>query len=307
MKRLILIILATAVLSGCYDDYRLDYDYSSVAFADVRGGLNTAGVLGRTVVKDEGLKLEIGVYLGGVIQNDEERWVEFEIDQTLLTGTTYQMMPENYYSLSNDNRFVIPSGSHLGKTTIYLDSVLFLNDANSTAFKYAIPFRLRQKSENIDSVLQGLDTKILVIKYINHLDGNYIQKGSYETFDAGGILMNSGLIDNVIAASTVMLDTIETSGMIYTGSEFKMRLTPKSDNSVFMKYAPPSSIPQPSPILEKAEILRVTPNGSNTYEKTKSTFALNYRIDYKNGNYSIVQSELLWRNRIRDGINEWVR
>jgi hypothetical protein len=307
MKRLILIILTTAALSGCYDDYRMDYDYSSVAFADVRGGLNSAGVLGRTVVKDEGLKLEIGVYLGGVIQNDEEKWVEFEIDPTLLTGTTYQMMPENYYSLSNENRFVIPAGSHLGKTTIYLDSVQFLNDANATLFKYAIPFRLKQKSGNIDSVLQEMDTKILVIKYINHLDGNFIQKGSYETFAAGGNLINNGLIDNIIAASTVMLDTIDTSGMIYTGSEFKMRLIPNQNNSVYIKYVPPSSLPQPSPIPERAEILKVTDNGSSTYDRSKCAFTLNYRIDYKNGNYSIIQSELLWRNRIRDGINEWVR
>jgi hypothetical protein len=155
--------------------------------------------------------------------------------------------------------------------------------------------------------LQGLETKIVVIKYINHLEGNYIQKGSYETFATGGNLINSGLIDNVIAASTVLLDTIDTSGMIYTGSEFKMRLIPKQDNSVYLRYVPPSGVPQPSPILEKAEILSVTPSGSNTYDKSKSAFTLNYRIDYKNGNYSIIRSELLWRNRIRDGINEWGR
>jgi hypothetical protein len=152
-----------------------------------------------------------------------------------------------------------------------------------------------------------MDTKILVIKYINHLDGNYIQKGSYETFAAGGNLINSGLIDNIIAASTVTLDTIDTSGMIYTGSEFKMRLIPNQNNSVFIKYVPPASLPQPSPIPERAEILKVTANGSSTYDRSKCAFTMNYRIDYKNGNYSIIQSELLWRNRIRDGINEWVR
>lgn len=74
-----------------------------------------------------------------------------------------------------------------------------------------------------------------------------------------------------------------------------------------MKYAPPTGILKPSPIPEKAEILSVTPNGSVIYDKTKSAFTLNYRIDFENGNHSVVKSGLLWRNSVRDGINEGVR
>jgi len=101
----------TVILTGCYEDFRIDYPYTTVAFSTATGGLSTAGELGRTVVKDEGLKLDVGVYLAGVLENKEERWVRFTIDPTLLAGTDYELMPANYYTLSNSNTMTIPPGS----------------------------------------------------------------------------------------------------------------------------------------------------------------------------------------------------
>ena len=169
MRNILLLILLVGLLSGCYDDYRLDYPYSTVAFSDATGGVDVPGVLGRTVVKGEGLSLDMGVYLAGILENSEERWVEYEIDESLLEGTSYELLPSSYYQLSDNSKFVIKPGEFTGRVTITLDSVAFLSDARATEYKLALPIRLLQTSE--DSVLQTQSTKIVAIKYINHFTG----------------------------------------------------------------------------------------------------------------------------------------
>jgi len=73
MKKIFAILIMAVILTGCYEEFRIDYPYTTVAFSTATGGLSTAGELGRTVVKDEGLKLDVGVYLAGVLENKEER------------------------------------------------------------------------------------------------------------------------------------------------------------------------------------------------------------------------------------------
>jgi len=160
MKKIFAILIMAVILTGCYEDFRTDYPYTTVAFSTATGGLSTAGELGRTVVKGEGLKLDIGVYLAGVLENKEERSVRFTIDPTLLAGTAYELMPTDYYSLSNANTMTIPSGDYIGRLTVTLDSVKFLNDPDAVNFHYAIPFRLTETSA--DSINSDYDTKILV-------------------------------------------------------------------------------------------------------------------------------------------------
>ncbi|MFZ5942185.1 MAG: DUF1735 domain-containing protein [Bacteroidota bacterium] len=237
MKKLLIFLLFAGLMSSCYDPYRLDYEYSSVAFAY---GLSTSGepsVLYRTVVKDEGLRLDVGIYLAGILENTEDRWADFVIDPTLLDGTAYQLMPENYYSLSNDSRFDIPSGSYVGRVTVTLDSALFINDTLSLDPVYAIPFRLMETSE--DSILSTQATQILVVRYINHYTGFYDQAGSFETVDPEGTVLNQGAIENVIEATTIMLDTVDMNGMMnLTGANFHMKLAVDASNNVTFSYLP---------------------------------------------------------------------
>ena len=63
MKKIIIIVfLVAGFLTSCYDDFRLDFPYTTVAFSTATGGSGDLGVLHRTVVKGEGLKLEFGCY-----------------------------------------------------------------------------------------------------------------------------------------------------------------------------------------------------------------------------------------------------
>jgi len=239
MKRIILsAIILMSMLSSCYDDFRLDHDFTGVAFGTANGGSNVVGVLHRSVVKDEGLKLDVGINLTGVLENRKERWADFEIDPSLLqeeriAALGYKLMPQSYYTLSG-NRFIIPSGSHLGKITVTLDSAKFVNDPDAVKHVYAIPFRMVSTSE--DSINANLSTKIVVIKYINHYEGFYDQTGKADYFDYNGAAAGSQQFTNVLTVNTIMLDTVYADGMMnMTGVNYRMKMVVNSDNSVFIK------------------------------------------------------------------------
>jgi len=303
MKNLLIIVCLACVLTSCYDEFRVDNPTTSVAFSTADGGSGTVGVLHRTVVKDEGLKLDVGINLTGVLDNQQERWADFVIDPTLLDNAAikklgYELMPASYYTLSNPSRFIIKAGSILGKTTVVLDSAKIMADPKATKNIYAIPFRLTATSE--DSILATLNTKIIVIKYINHYAGFYDQTSTVTSFSADGVQKSKANIKNVLTFTTLSLDTVVANGMVNMinttkNIAYEMKLVVNSDKSVKISNTAASA----------ANVIVVT--GSNTYEPKTSTFALNYKVVAADGSYQTASATLVWRNRIRDGINEWRR
>tara|TARA_R110002049_G_scaffold38978_6_gene120464 strand:- start:70523 stop:71935 length:1413 start_codon:yes stop_codon:yes gene_type:complete len=240
-KILILLVFMGTFLTSCYDDFRLDNEHSAVAFSSATGGSNETGVLWRTVVKGEGLKADAGIYLAGILDNNQDRWATYELDPSLLVGTDYTMLPADYYSLSDTNTFKIPSGETIGRVSVVLDSINFLNDPLSSGMNYAIPFRLIETSE--DSILSTQNTQIFVIKYINQYEGFYNQTGTFETMGAGGENLNAGNISNVINGRTIALDSIETNGaMNLLGPDYKMKMHVNADNTVSLEYSPNLSV-----------------------------------------------------------------
>ena len=65
----------------------------------------------------------------------------------------------------------------------------------------------------------------------------------------------------------------------------------------------------PAPVgLEEVPIDKVTLLDGSSFDKATETFTLNYRVDYLLNDYHTdVSVTLKWRNRIRDGVNEWQR
>lgn len=254
MRNIMCIVLLAVFFAGCYDEYRLDYPTTTVAFSNATGGLDIPGVLGRTVVKDEGLKLEMGVYLAGVLDNSKERWVSYEIDESLLEGTSFELLPSSYYQLSNSSKFVIKPGEFTGRVTVAFDSVAFLNDPKSVNYIYALPIRLIETSE--DSILQTSSTQILAVKYINHYHGFYDNKGTFVTYGAGNEELNTGTFENVITANTVGLDTILINSLINgVGEDYMAKLVVYNENSLHMEYVPKEE----EPVVEENVALVSTP------------------------------------------------
>jgi hypothetical protein len=241
MKKILIFLIFGGILAGCYPEFRNDFTYTTVAFSPVTGGLSTAGQLGRTVVKNEGLRLNIGVYLAGRLENKKDEWVKFVIDPTLLASTTYTLLPADYYTLSSPDKFVIHTGEFVGKLLITLDSVKFVNDPLALGYNYAIPIKLTETSA--DSILSTQYKQILVLKYINHYEGNYDQTATYETFD-GGTVIHSGTIKNVIYQKTISLDSTLLDGMLYISAANAVKYCVRPDNTVYMKKMPvPVTVP----------------------------------------------------------------
>lgn len=250
MKKIFLYLMVTGLITSCYDEYRNDYPYTTVAFSNATGGAETPKTQYRTVVKGEGLELDAGIYLAGVRDNEQERWADFVIDETVLDDTPYELMPQKYYSLSDDGRFTIPAGEFTGQITVELDSAAFVNDENAIDHHYAIPFRLTETSE--DSILSEQNIQILVLKYINYYEGEYEHTGSFTTYAPDGTELNQGEIDNKLSLSTVMLDTVRTNGMIASrGVDFMMKLA--AGEEVHMEYYPNPDPVEPSNIALEAE------------------------------------------------------
>lgn len=174
-------------MTSCYEDYVKDYDYSGIYFANQ---INT-----RTVVVGEGMKIEVGAVLGGVMANTQNRLVDYKIDNTLVnesvlevmksSSSTYikdavdgveelKCMPVDYYSISNDV-IVIPKGEHLGKVTVKVDSLKFVSDPLTLKANYAIPLKIVRA--DADTVLASKSTTVIGLKYENMLFGNYWHGG----------------------------------------------------------------------------------------------------------------------------------
>ncbi|MFO7575464.1 MAG: hypothetical protein R6W67_09955, partial [Bacteroidales bacterium] len=59
---------------------------------------------------------------------------------------------------------------------------------------------------------------------------------------------------------------------------------------------------------EQSKISEVLPEGTCVFDQASSVYNLNYRINYEGETfYTIVDTKLTWRNRVRDGVNEWRR
>jgi hypothetical protein len=60
--------------------------------------------------------------------------------------------------------------------------------------------------------------------------------------------------------------------------------------------------------LEQAPIEDVIAQGVNTFDPATSKYTLNYKVTYEDLDYyTVVSSTMIWRNRVRDGVNEWRR
>lgn len=213
MKIRFLIVVSAFVLmiTGCekYDEYIKDYKYSAVYFA-------TQKPL-RTIVSYDEMQFKVGVALGGKRNNSEGESAKFEIDAALLddeeltNGNDFMLLPQNYYSLSDDNTMNIPSGEFIGDVTVTLNKETFTVDPLSTQNNYALPIRITETST--DSILDGKDYTILVVKYISAYHGTYYHKGEQTEVDGTGAVVEQTVYndEDLINNETWVVGTVDAT------------------------------------------------------------------------------------------------
>ncbi len=205
-KMIIAGLFVTLFLSSCKnDDWSFpDYKYTAVYFA-YQTPVKTL-ILGDDYMYDNSADnqhiLQIYATMGGVYENNADRIIEVEIDNSLCENLYFSNdstdkvlpMPSNYYVLPSKLEIVIPKGKLMGYLEIKLTDAFF-NDSLSLKNKYVIPLVMKSV-KNADSILQGKTEKtnpnrlinadwltppkdytIYAVKFINPWHAYYLRRG----------------------------------------------------------------------------------------------------------------------------------
>ncbi len=314
MKKILIVLLLAAAMGSCYNDYVTDFDYDGIYFpyqTDVR-----------TFVVGEGMKIEVGAALGGVRENTRDRVVTFAIDNSLVNAaaltamkngaqyikdavapvTTLLPIPANYYTLSDNSKMVIKTGQHMGSVVMKIDSAKFCADPNALFANYAIPFNML--TADADTILSTKRTAVIGLHYENMLFGNYWHGGVTTVKDATGATISTIVYYTAINQpenKTWKLTTVAPNALVSNGisdnttAKQEMLLTLDGAN-IIVSTMTGSTFP-------------VQPNGASTYNRAKllqnRKILLNYKYVNAAGNTCFAQDTLTFRNRVRDGVNEW--
>lgn len=314
MKKIGVFILLAAAMTSCYDEYVKDYDYNGVYFPYQENV--------RTFVVGEGMKIEVGAVLAGVLENGKNRVVRYQIKNELVTpdilanmkkGQNYIKnsvtgvgellpIPADYYSLSNSEEMVIRKGDHGGTVTVYADSARFLSDPKTLKANYALPFYI--ESADADSIIEPMRYTVIGLKYENMLFGNYWHGGVRVVKDASGNILETIPYNTQIpqpeskvwTLSTVAPFELETNGLADDADKGSMKLTLNQDGTITVGKSSSSEI-------------NVLPDGESYFNRSKllqeRKIFLKYKYENGDGTTSFVTDTLTFRNRTRDGVNEW--
>ncbi len=190
IRKISVAFFALLILFSCeeYEDYI--FDYIPTIYFGAQSPLRTL------VARDDDMQFKYGVVLAGVRENNDEEWVSYVIDPELLTDTSivgsnvFHLMPEEYYSLSNDNTFIIPPEKIIGEVVVTINRELFTADPDALQNKYAFPLRITDTSA--ERILDGSgdlphkDYTVIVVKYISQYSGYYYRRGVQYELDAAG-------------------------------------------------------------------------------------------------------------------------
>ncbi len=317
MKKILFLALTIFSFTSCYDEYVSDYEWTGVYFA------NQHNV--RSVVVGENSSIEVGVMMSGVLRNDQNRLVNYRVNNDLVTNplailgfqthidafvknqftttgvTSLTAMPTDWYTLSNTESFTIPVGDHLGKIKVTFDMDKLLNAPKDTKLPYYIlPLEITS-APSIDSIISLKATSLVGIKYESKLFGNYWHGGVTEVRNPDGSVKTTTSYYTAIPQAETRVYILSTKG-IYTTETNKLgvgagsiAITLNSDNTVQVAKAATSTVV-------------VTDEGSsfnNAKLLQDRKIFLKYKYSNTDGTTTHVTDTLTFRNRFRDGVNEW--
>ncbi len=333
MKKILIFVVTLLLCTSCYSDYVKDFDFTSVYFFKQH---NT-----RTVVVGEKMDIEFGVVLTGVLSNEENRTVNYQINPDLVTAdaidgfinntetyvkapfiaadetsspavTELTAMPTDWYKVSNASKFVIPKGDHLGKVKVTFDEKFIEGAGKDTRLPfYVMPLEILS-APSVDKVNDEKNFTLVAIVYESKLYGNYYHSGVTEVTNAAGEVVETLKYkaevnqpeDAVWSLSTVAPKVLECNKLSNGSVAGGMRLTLNDDNTISIETSQ-SFVPAVDADGVTAAVPQVTGEGVFNNSKLLQNREISLTYEYKVGDLTYTATDKLeFRNRIRDGINE---
>jgi hypothetical protein len=329
MKKILALIVLSVAMVSCYEEYLLDYPYTAIYFylqQDVR-----------TFVVGEGMQFKVGATLGGVRENAMDRNVSFTLDNSLINLNrldkmqyasqgyirdataglaALQLMPTTHYTMSNSTAITIPSGYHTGTITVKADSVAFLNDSVNTCRKstYVLPFKLT--SADADSLLSAKKTNIVGTMFENKLFGNYWHGGAALVNRASNPNPFQRADTTIVYRTTVptqenLIWTLTTTGPTTLACNGYLNNTIFSGKKIMNLVLKGKKIYLSPGADAPTATFVIAPEGECTFNDAEllqnRKIILHYKVTQVAAPSFVYHctDTLTFRNRIRDGINEW--
>lgn len=246
MKRVINKILPLVALSAsvalttsCYEDYTVDFDYSTCYFASQQPL--------RTLIarEDEStLDFQMGVVLSGIRDNQIERDVLLAYDEELLYtvagAENFELLPEDLYQTSLvNNRLTIPVGEYMCAFDVKIDRDKFAALEGSLSNTYAIPYRI--VDAQVDSILRGdavtaaKDYTVLVVKYASEYCGTYYAYGKRTNNSTGEVVFYGDYADRMTDVDIYNIDLLDIDLIycperVFTTTDLRTVTTSLSDH-----------------------------------------------------------------------------
>ena len=182
------------------------------------------------------------------------------------------------------------------------DSANFLANNAARIAKYMIPIYITEA--NADTILESKRATIIGLMYENMLFGNYWHGGVTTVKDASGTTVQTIPYYTAIPvpdSKIWSLTTIAPNALTVNGysdkvtAKAEMVLTLDGDNIIISSAT--------------GSTFAISPDGTSNFNRAKllqdRKLVLSYKYIDAGGNTCYAQDTLTFRNRLRDGINEW--
>ncbi|MEN6456925.1 MAG: DUF5627 domain-containing protein [Prolixibacteraceae bacterium] len=264
-----------------------DFEYTTTCFP-YQYPVRTL-VLGDYVFDNENdnkLKFIISARVGGTYENREDITVGYQIDPGLAanlateanlfdgkvtaSSDALEILPEQYYELNPDSRFIISKGQFTGGIEVQLTDA-FLDDPKAVLTRYVLPVRI--VSSTTDSILSGRaimtpadprksshwavlpkDYTIFGIKYVNAYHGKYLRRGRSVITDNSSNVVETRIIrqkyvedDEVWGLQTIGRNKVRVTATLYktpsSPGKYTMDLAFAAGNTCTVSAADGSAFP----------------------------------------------------------------
>ncbi len=329
---------AALACTGCYDDYVKDFEYTGIYMPyqyDLRTFVVGEGmrfdigvVLGGTTANDRDRNVRYTVdpalvtgNLAPLLASDDEEMEPFtafevmsgastsgSVSQSYVTEAVKASkiadltpLPAEYFSMSDPERMVVRAGRHTATVTVTADE-RFLADANASSKPYyALAFRIEEA--DADVIPSEKSFAVIAVRYENMLFGNYWHGGATTVKnDATGEIVEKDEYpleiphdeSRIYTLTTVAPDALTTSRL--GDWEGSLRLTLREDGQIAIADADGKRT--------------IEPFGDGCYFNRAKRLQdrkliLNYKFANGDGTTTYIEDVLVFRNRVRDGVNEW--